>query len=229
MLEKEGFRFDMGPSWYLMPDVFERFFNRLGTSTGELFSLSRLEPAYRVFFDNNDVVDISTELEKNLALFDRLEPNGASKLTRYLALAKAQYDVSLEHVVLNKPAFSTFFDPSVLKAARQLKLLGSLSALIDRFFSDDRAKKILQYRIVFLGGNPDNTPAIYSLILNSISTWASGTPRVVWARFGMPFFQRRKIWAFGLSSTRRSRRSRLKTAIPTACSPSRGFIPQTRW
>lgn len=159
-----GYTFDMGPSWYLMPDVFEKFFGIFGKKPEDFFELVQLEPSYRIFFDDS-VVDISGDLEKNLKLFDKFEKNGAEKLKRYLSEAKLKYEVAMREFI-NKD-YSNIFDLvnwDVLSKGPKLTLFTSLDKYASKIFDSDKAKKILQYNVVFLGGNPKNTPAIYSLM-----------------------------------------------------------------
>lgn len=85
VLSRDGFTFDMGPTWYLMPEIFDRFYSHFGKKTSDFYNLLKLDPGYRVFFDDGVKVDISAELEENIRLFDGLEPNGGEKLRRFLA------------------------------------------------------------------------------------------------------------------------------------------------
>ncbi len=165
VFRKKGYQFDMGPSWYTMPDIMERFFGLLGKKSKDYYSLKRLDPSYRVMFDKNDIVDISASLQKNYALFNRLEKGGGEKLKRYLAQAKYQYDVAMSSYVI-KPYRSVFdmFDIRMAKEASKLHLLDNMDTFVKRYFENDRLRKILQYTLVFLGGSPKNTPAMYALM-----------------------------------------------------------------
>ena len=106
--ESHGFRFDMGPSWYLMPEVFERFFRLFGEKREDYYDLVRLDPAYRVFFGSGEVVDVSSEREKAMALFDRFEKGGGERLGRYLDQAKYKYDVAVGEFLYRN--YATLFD-----------------------------------------------------------------------------------------------------------------------
>ena len=93
--EKDGFIFDMGPSWYLMPDVFEKYFAEFGKKPSDYLELVRLDPSYRVFFGKNDFVDISKDFEDNLKLFEKLEKGASYKMKEYLKNSKYQYDIAM--------------------------------------------------------------------------------------------------------------------------------------
>ena len=99
MFKKDGFSFDMGPSWYMWPQVFDRFFAEFGKDAKELLNLKRLDPSYRAYFNDGDVIDISSDIQKNYELFDTLEENGAEKLRRYLEACKKQYDIAMRSLV----------------------------------------------------------------------------------------------------------------------------------
>lgn len=165
VFRKKGYTFDMGPSWYTMPDIMERFFGLLGKKSADYYTLKRLDPSYRVVFDRHDVIDIAASLQKNYALFNRLEQNGGEKLKRYLAQAKYQYEVAMASYVI-KPYRSIFdmFDIRMAKEASRLHLLDNMDTFVKRYFENERLRKILQYTLVFLGGSPKNTPAMYALM-----------------------------------------------------------------
>jgi phytoene desaturase len=163
-LTEGGYQFDMGPSWYLMPEVFEAFFALFGKSVEEYYSLHRLDPAYRVFFPDQ-TVDISASLEDNFRLFDTFEPNGAAKLREYLKESGYLYSVAMQEFIYRsyQNPFE-FFNKKLLMQALRLPLLGSLAKTVGKKFSSSKAQKILQYTSVFLGADPANTPALYSLM-----------------------------------------------------------------
>ncbi len=162
--KKDGFAFDMGPSWYLMPEIFEHFFEFFDRKVEDFYRLIRLNPSYRIFFPD-DVIDISADLEENKALFERLEKDGARKLEKYLKQAKTKYEYLLDGLMYQDLAgIRAMFSPKLMAAGWKLSILSNMEKLMSKYFSTERAKKILQYSIVFLGGNPKNTPALYSMI-----------------------------------------------------------------
>ena len=163
--ETEGFVFDMGPSWYLMPEIFENFFGEFGKSVSDYYELMRLDPNYRIFFGADDIVEITADLEPNLQTFDSFEEGGATKLQEYLDKAKETYEYMMEGIMYKDlDSFWSIFSPSLMKAGRKLHILSNIDKYVRKFFKTDRARKILEYPIVFLGGNPKNTPALYSII-----------------------------------------------------------------
>ncbi len=161
----KGFTFDMGPSWYLGPEIFAKYFAEFGLKPTDLYQLKRLDPAYRIFFSPEDKLDISPDLNQVYQLFDSLEENGAEKLKKYLAQSKYQYDVSMEHFIYKeyKNIFS-FVNKRLLKEGPKLNVFDTMEKFTARFFSSDKARKIVSYTMVFLGGSPKNTPGMYAIM-----------------------------------------------------------------
>ncbi len=166
--EHDGFRFDTGPSWWLMPQVFDHFFGLLGTSTDAQIDLVRLDPGYRVFFeDHPDSVDVRGGAEPNRAMFDAFEPGAGAALRSYLDSAREAYAIAVERFLytnFDRPA--AFVSPEVLRHARTLAvLLGqSLEGFVAARFTDRRLRQILGYPAVFLGSSPERAPAMYHLM-----------------------------------------------------------------
>ncbi|WP_458187394.1 phytoene desaturase family protein [Haladaptatus sp. NG-WS-4] len=164
-LYADGFRFDMGPSWYLMPDVFERFFGHFDRTPSDYYRLQQLDPHYRIFFKDGDQADILPDLERNKALFESYESGAGEQLQRYLDRAKANYGVGMDHFVYtDRSRFRDYVSWDVAKNARGLNLLGSMQDHVEKFFDHPKLQQIMQYTLVFLGGSPKNTPAIYNLM-----------------------------------------------------------------
>lgn len=163
--KKQGFTFDMGPSWYLMPDIFERFFREFGKTSADFYSLHHLNPHYRVFFNANEYVDIKKDIQQNLRLFEKMEKGSAEKVRQYLKEAETNYNAAVDHILYhNYTTFRDFLKPAIAKAGRKLNVLEKLHTYTNRFTKNERIKQILQYSIVFLGGSPKNTPAFYSIM-----------------------------------------------------------------
>jgi phytoene desaturase len=164
-LERDGFRFDMGPSWYLMPDVFEHFFGYFGKSPDDYYELERLDPHYRIFFKDGDRVDMVPDLEQNKEVFEGYEPGAADAFERYLEKSKENYEIGMEHFVYeDRNSVGDFLDPSLAKYAWGLSLLGSMQDHVEKYFDHPKLQQIMQYTLVFLGGAPNNTPALYNLM-----------------------------------------------------------------
>ncbi|MEK9987590.1 MAG: phytoene desaturase family protein [Aquiluna sp.] len=166
--EKDGFRFDMGPSWYLMPDAFEQFFKLMGTTADKELDLVRLTPAYQTRNEGlGDRIEMPENLDEIKKLFDEMEPGAGKALERYLASAEEAYDLSIKHFLYtNFRDPRSFFHPDVLKKlGRFLKLLTtSLYDFSGKYVKDERLKKMLNFPAVFLGASPYDTPSMYHLM-----------------------------------------------------------------
>ncbi|WP_254535678.1 phytoene desaturase family protein [Halomarina litorea] len=165
-LEADGFRFDMGPSWYLMPDVFERFFSHFDRSVEDYYTLQRLDPHYRIFYKDGDRADVVADRETMLDTFESYEDGASDALQEYLATSETHYDVAMEHFVYeDRPRLRDWVDLDVMKAAPiGLKLVGTMDDYVSQYFEHPKLQQIMQYTLVFLGGAPGNTPALYNIM-----------------------------------------------------------------
>jgi 1-hydroxy-2-isopentenylcarotenoid 3,4-desaturase len=162
---KDGFSFDMGPTWYLMPEVFESFFTQFGRAREEFYSLASLDPSYRVYFGTGQTVDIVADHGSNRATFESLQKGGAAALERYLALAKHKYEVALSDFLYKEyTSVFQFLNRRMMTEGLRLNVFQNLDAYTRRFFSDVRARQLLEYHMVFLGNRPSSAPALYSLM-----------------------------------------------------------------
>lgn len=162
---EKDFYFDMGPSWYLMPDVFEHFYANFHKKPEDLFQLDKLDPSYRVFFDDTRVVDVASDLEKNYELFDSLEEGGAEKLKEYLDSAEKLYDHSVKEMLYRDyTSILDFLNGKMLLSGIRMNMLENLEHFVNRKFSSDEARKIVQYSIGFLGSSPQKTPSLYHIM-----------------------------------------------------------------
>lgn len=161
----DGFTFDMGPSWYWMPDVFERFFNRFGKSVSDYYQLHRLDPSYAVFFGKDDVVDIPANLSSLFDLVELMEKGAGNQLLKFLDEAKAKYEIGMRDLVY-KPGLSwtEFADPRLMKNMLKMHVFRSFRSHIRKYFKHPRILQILEFPVLFLGALPENTPALYSLM-----------------------------------------------------------------
>jgi phytoene desaturase len=165
MWKEKGFTFDMGPSWYLMPEVFENFFGIFGRSREQYYRLEELSPFYRVFFHPEDWVNITSERRQVLDLFESFEAGGAGRLERYLERAKYKYEVAMkEFLYKDYRSMFDFLNARMLIEGTRLNVLGRLDRSVRRYFTDRRARQILEYAMVFLGTNPQAAPALYSIM-----------------------------------------------------------------
>jgi 1-hydroxy-2-isopentenylcarotenoid 3,4-desaturase len=185
--EKDGFRFDTGPSWYLMPEVFDHFYQLLGTSAAAELELVQLDPAYRVYAEGQEPLDVSADVHETLGTFEALEPGSALKVAKYLDRAKEIYDLAKERFL-----YSTFvrlgpvFRGEVLASGGRLGrlLLEPLDKLVNRTVKDIRLRQVLGYPAVFLGSAPALTPSMYSLmshldLVDGVLYPAGGFTRVI--------------------------------------------------
>jgi phytoene desaturase len=164
-LRVDGFRFDMGPSWYLMPDVFQDFFADFDRDPQQYYGLERLDPHYRIFFKDGDRVDLVPDLAANRDLFESYEPGAGAALDDYLEQAAYTYDVGMEHFVYeDRTRLRDYVDLDVLRYAHGLSLLGTMQDHVEDYFDHPKLQQIVQYSLVFLGGAPTNTPALYNLM-----------------------------------------------------------------
>jgi phytoene desaturase len=163
-----GFTFDMGPSWYWMPDVFEWFFERYGSSVEKQYQLQRLDPGYRVIFDAETTTDIPAGLDELHALFESIEPGSSPKLKAFLDDAAYKYKVGMQDLVF-RPCHSVleFADRRLLTSLFKIQLFTSLQKEVRSKFKNDKLQKLLEFPVYFLGALPSNTPALYSIGENS--------------------------------------------------------------
>jgi len=161
----KGFVFDMGPSWYLMPEVFERFFGKFGKTTSEYYHLSRLDPSYRVFFEPNETVDVQSSPESASRLFDYFEENGGQHLNQYLVDAAYKYNVAMDQFLYKDyTSVFQFLNKRMVNEGLKLNVFQKLHPFIQRYFHDIRAQQLLEYAMVFLGTDPKKAPALYSIM-----------------------------------------------------------------
>jgi len=163
--EKDGFRFDMGPSWYWMPDVFENYFSLFGKKTADFYELERLDPGYRIYFDEGDLIDVPANRIELEAAFENIEPGSAIKLRSFLAQAETKYKTGMGEYVF-KPSHSVveYFDLDLFKKSFSLQLLTSMSKHVRKYFKHPKLIQLLEFPVLFLGATPQNTPALYSMM-----------------------------------------------------------------
>jgi phytoene desaturase len=163
--EADGFVFDMGPSWYWMPEVFEQYFARFGKKPSDYYQLIRLDPSYRIFFGQDDIMDVPAGMEELYQLFEHYETGSGAKLRRFLTEAEYKYKVGMSEFVY-KPSLSIleFADWRIIASLFRLRMFSSVSHSIRKLFKEERLIKMLEFPVLFLGAKPSNTPALYSLM-----------------------------------------------------------------
>lgn len=164
--KKDGFVFDTGPSWYLMPEVFDHYYKLFNTSAQNELELIKLTPAYKVY-SGNDPLIITGNLETDAKTFDNIEPQSGEKLKRYIAKSTETYRLSLKHFL-----YSNFDSPwslakmEILKHGREMATLATMPihSYVKKNFKHPRLQQVLEYPTVFLGSSPYTAPALYSLM-----------------------------------------------------------------
>ncbi len=159
-----GFTFDMGPSWYWMPDVFERYFNQFGKKVSDYYHLKRLDPSYRVYWPDGPV-DIPADYEALRKLFDEIEPGSAVQLDKFLKEAAYKYEVGIQKLVY-KPgqSLTEFLDWELITGVFRLDVFNSIKSHVAKHFSNPKLKELMEFPVLFLGALPEDTPALYSLM-----------------------------------------------------------------
>jgi phytoene desaturase len=163
-LKEQGFTFDMGPSWYWMPDVFERFFQQFGKKVEDYYTLTRLDPSYRIYWEN-DYCDLPADYNQLKNLFESIEKGSSIQLDKYLEEASYKYKIGIQNLVY-KPgqSLSEFFEWEVISNMLRLNVFTSIKKHIARHFKNEKLRQIMEFPVLFLGALPEDTPALYSLM-----------------------------------------------------------------
>lgn len=161
----KGYTFDMGPSWYWMPDVFEQFFKDFNYKVSDLYELSLLDPGFSIVFGRDEVMDLPNSSQQLEALFESIEPGSAKKLNQFLAGAEFKYKVGMNKLV-HKPGISLteFIDLDVVKGAFKLQLFQSFRNHVGKYFRHPKLIALMEFPILFLGATAKEIPALYSLM-----------------------------------------------------------------
>lgn len=160
-----GYTFDMGPSWYWMPDVFEKFFGDFGYSVKDLYSLQLLDPSFDVIFPGNEKVSIPRNYQELRTLFESIEEGSGVQLDRFMEEAQYKYEQGMEKLVY-MPGLSIgeFADLNLIKGAMRLQVFSSFSKHVRKFFKNPKLISLMEFPVLFLGAMPQDTPALYSLM-----------------------------------------------------------------
>jgi phytoene desaturase len=162
-LKAEGFTFDMGPSWYWMPDVFERFFADFNKKTTDYYELIKLSPAYRVYYGIDDFIAIADNLSQIIADFEAIEKGSGKVLKEFMAEAKSNYDIAIKDLVY-RPGVSPL-ELVTLETAKKIgQFFSNISKDIRKKFKNERLIHILEFPVLFLGAKPSDTPSFYSFM-----------------------------------------------------------------
>ena len=163
--ESEGFMFDMGPSWYWMPEVFENYYNLFGKTTSDFYQLDRLDPGYRIYYSNDEKVDVPASLNELVKLFEQKEKGSGQKLRAFIADAKYKYETAMSDYVFRiSDSITEYMDLKLLIKAFQLKIFQSFRTEVRSSFTHPSLISLLEFPVLFLGSTPETTPAMYSMM-----------------------------------------------------------------
>ena len=162
-LKRNGFTFDIGPTWYWMPDVFERFFADFGKKPSDYYTLQKLSPAYQVYFGEADFVTIADNLSEIITTFESIEKGSGAKLETFMKEAQSNYNIAIKDLVY-RPGVSPLELITVETAMKVNQFFGNISKDIRRRFKNKKLVQILEFPVLFLGAKPSDTPSFYSFM-----------------------------------------------------------------
>jgi phytoene desaturase len=162
-METNGFTFDLGPSWYWMPDVFEKFFADFDKKTSDYYQLKKLSPAYKVFFGINQFVTIADNLTDIANTFENIEKGAGQKLQRFIQQAQNNYDIAIKDLVY-RPGESAFELVTIETAKKIDQFFSNISKDVRKQFKNPKLIQILEFPVLFLGAKPSKTPSFYSFM-----------------------------------------------------------------
>lgn len=162
-LKREGFTFDIGPTWYWMPDVFERFFADFGKKPSDYYELKKLSPAYQVYFGINEFVTIADNLPEIIETFESIEKGSGHKLAGFMAEAQSNYEIAIKDLVY-RPGVSPLELVTLETAKKVNQFFGNISKDIRKKFKSQKLIQILEFPVLFLGAKPSDTPSFYSFM-----------------------------------------------------------------
>ena len=162
-LKKEGFTFDIGPSWYWMPDVFDRFFNDFGKKTSDYYIIDKLDPAYRIFFED-EVMTIGDSLEKICLEFERIEKGSGVKLKKFIEKAQENYGIAVNKILYKAPGISPKELVTTETILRIDQFFKTISQEVRKKFKNTKLISTLEFPSLFLGAKPSKTPSFFSFM-----------------------------------------------------------------
>ncbi|QQS39346.1 phytoene desaturase [Candidatus Woesebacteria bacterium] len=168
LYKEKGFTFDMGPSWFMMPDVFEKYYAEFGLKLSDVLKLTPLDPQYRVYFENKEFYDMSENIGKTKQIFENLEKGAAKKFDEYLADSKIKYEIALNSILYkNADNPLDLFSKDLINKSFGVQNFLPIKNHIAKYFKNPKIQQILTYNIVFLGCSPDNAPALFSMMAHA--------------------------------------------------------------
>ena len=225
-LKKQGFTFDMGPSWYWMPDVFETFFNDFDKTTSDFYKLDRLDPGYQVVFGENERILIGDSLEKIFSVFEKEEKGSSIKLKKFINIAKENYNIAIKDLVY-RPGISPveLITPKTIKKIKYF--LSNIKNDVCKDFQSPKLRQILQFPVLFLGAKPSKTPSFYNFMNYAdfgLGTWhpEKGMYSIVLAMvklaksLGVKFYSDSEIEKICVGKDRRAHGIKIKNRLEKA-------------
>lgn len=175
ILQENGFRFDMGPSWYWMTEIYDKFFNDFGKKTSDYFELVRISPSYKVFWNKDEILDVPVELEDLYKVFEEMEPGSSEKLKKIMDEGKEMLDIALSKFLYrNYNSVLDLANPELIIKGLKLKVFKSLQSVINTNFKNSKLRQLCTWHSLFLGATPENLPSLYSFMLYvdfKLGTW----------------------------------------------------------
>ena len=162
--KESGFTFDMGPSWYWMPDVFERFFNDFDKTSADFYDLKKLNPAYHVYFGENDYIAIPDEIEKICNVFEKEEKGSSIELLKFMKMAKENYKIAVTDMLYKMPGISPLELITIDTVKRVGYFFTNIKKQVHKRFKNPKLRSILEFPVLFLGAESSNTPAFYNFM-----------------------------------------------------------------
>ena len=159
-----GYQFDMGPSWYWMPDIMDKFFKDFDCKSSDFFELISLNPQFEMIFED-ETIAIPEKYDDLKLLFEKIETGAGDLLDKFMQSAKYKYEVGMQDFV-NKPCHNwlEFISPKIAKSAIKLDLLSNFRSYVSKFFKNKKLRTLMEFPVIFLGASPKNIPALYSLM-----------------------------------------------------------------
>ena len=162
--KESGFTFDMGPSWYWMPDIFERFFNDFDKTSADFYNLKKLNPAYHVYFGENDYIAIPDEIEKICNVFEKEEKGSSIELLKFMKMAKENYKIAVTDMLYKMPGISPLELITIDTVKRVGYFFTNIKKQVHKRFKNPKLRSILEFPVLFLGAESSNTPAFYNFM-----------------------------------------------------------------
>src|SRR5664279_1537039 len=160
-----GYVFDMGPSWYWMPDVFERFFNDFGYSVSDFYQLTLLDPSFDIIFNDREIMSVPESYHALRLLFESIEAGAGQQLDKFMEEAEQKYEIGMKtFAFMPGLSITEFADIRLIQRSLRLNLFSSFSGHIRKYFSNPKLIALMEFPVLFLGAMPKNTPALYSLM-----------------------------------------------------------------